>query len=83
MQVDCVLLTWYKVYGKKKRTDATVKCISLKSDFITVFHDFIHVYSPRAGADNPLGMTFLCQHEHFVTLIVCCKFKKISLKSDF
>ena len=25
------------------------------------FHDFIQVYSPRAGADNPLGTKFLCQ----------------------
>ena len=33
---------------------------SLKSDFIQFFffHDFIHVYSPRAGADNPLGTKF-------------------------
>ena len=31
------------------------KKISLKSDFIHFFHDFIHVHSPRAGADNPLG----------------------------
>ena len=31
------------------------KKISLKSDFIHFFHDFIHVYtcSPGAGADNP------------------------------
>ena len=31
------------------------KKISLKSDFIQFFHDFIHVYtcSPGAGADNP------------------------------
>ena len=31
------------------------KKISLKSDFIFFFHDFIHVYtcSPGAGADNP------------------------------
>ena len=35
---------------------ASFKNISLKSDFIQFFfHDFIHVYSPRAGADNPLG----------------------------
>ena len=39
------------------------KKISLKSDFIHFFHDFIHVYSPGAGADNPLGMKFLCQQE--------------------
>ena len=29
------------------------KQISLKSDFIYFFHDFIHVYSPGAGADSP------------------------------
>ena len=31
------------------------KKISLKSDFIQFFHDFIHIYtcSPGAGADNP------------------------------
>ena len=41
------------------------------------FHDFIHVYSPKAGADNSLGTKFLCQQEHLVTLVICCKFKKI------
>ena len=40
------------------------------------FHDFIHVYSPRAGADNPLGTKFWCQQKHFVTLVICCKFQK-------
>ena len=35
-----------------------VKKIPLKSDFIHFFLDFIHVYSPRAGADNPLGTKF-------------------------
>ena len=35
------------------------KKICFKSDFIHIFfHDFIHVYSPRAGADNPLGTKF-------------------------
>ena len=29
------------------------KNISLKSDFIQFFNDYIHVYSPGAGADNP------------------------------
>ena len=30
-----------------------------KSDFIFFFfHDFIHVYSPRAGADSPQGTKF-------------------------
>ena len=40
------------------------------------FHDFIHVYSPGTGADNPLGMKFWCQKEHLVTSVICCKFKK-------
>ena len=53
--------------------------ISLKSDFKQFFHDFIHVYSPGAGADNPLGTKFCCQQEHFVTSVICCKFKKKSL----
>ena len=52
------------------------KNISVKSDFIHFCHDFIHVYSPKAGADNPLGMKFLCQQVHLVTLVICCKFKK-------
>ena len=37
---------------------ASFKQISLKSDFIQFFHDFIHVYSPKAGADNPQGTKF-------------------------
>ena len=40
------------------------------------FHDFIHVYSPGAGADNPLGTKFWCQQEHLVTSVICCKLKK-------
>ena len=35
------------------------KKISLKSDLMQFFfHDLIYVYSPRAGADNPLGTKF-------------------------
>ena len=53
------------------------KKISLKSDFIHVFfHDFIHVYSPRAEAYNPLRTKFLCQQEHLVTSVICYKFPK-------
>ena len=47
------------------------------------FHDFIHVYSPGAGADNRLGTKFWCQQEHLVTSVICCKFTKNLLKSDF
>ena len=39
-----------------------------------IFHVFIHVHSPEAGADNPLGSEFLYKHEPFVTLLICCKF---------
>ena len=41
--------------------------ISLKSDFIYNLSCFIHVYSPWAGADNPLGAEFLYKHKPFVT----------------
>ena len=34
------------------------KKISLKSDFIQFFLDFIHIYSPGTGADNSLGTKF-------------------------
>ena len=37
---------------------ASFKKISLKSDFMQFFHDFIHVYSPGAGADSPQGTKF-------------------------
>ena len=39
-----------------------------------IFHIFIHVYSPGAGADSPLGSEFLYKHKPFVTLVPCCKF---------
>ena len=37
---------------------ASFKDISLKSDFIQFSHDFIHVYSPTAGANSPQGTKF-------------------------
>ena len=37
---------------------ASFKMISSKSDFIHIFNDFIHVYSPGARAENPLGTNF-------------------------
>ena len=54
-----------------------------KNLFEVWFNTFLfkYVYSPKAGADNPLGTNFLCQH--LITLVICCKFQKISLKSDF
>ena len=56
---------------------ASFKQISVKSDFIQIFFMILYyVYSPKAGADNPLGMKFLCQQEHLVTLVICCSFQK-------
>ena len=41
------------------RSFATIfRQISLKSDFIQFLPYLIHVYSPWAGADNPLGTKF-------------------------
>ena len=62
---------------------ASLKKISLNSDFIYIFNVFPHIYNPGAGADNPLWTRFGCQQKCLVTLPICCKFKKISLKSDF
>ena len=48
---------------------------SLNSDLIQFCHDFIHVYSPRAGADSPKGTKFWCQQKCLVTSFICCKLK--------
>ena len=43
-----------------------------------IFHVFIHVYSPGAGAVNLLGSEFLCKHIPNVTLVICCKFLSLN-----
>ena len=40
------------------------------------FHDFIHVYSPRAGVDNPLGRNFDVSRNLLSLRSFCCKFQK-------
>ena len=55
---------------------ASFKKISLKSDFIKKFHDFIHVYSPGVGADNTQGTKVLISTEmscHFIHLLQVSK----------
>ena len=52
------------------------KMISSKSDFIHIFNDLKHVYSPWARAYNPLGTNFWCQQKALITLPIHCKFKK-------
>ena len=49
-ETSCLFGHLLQVSKKNKKT--------LKSDFIQFFHDFIHVYSPGAGTDNPLGTKF-------------------------
>ena len=39
------------------------------------FNVFMHVYSPRPGADNPLVTKFWCQQKAQITLTICCKFQ--------
>ena len=53
----------------------------MKSDFIHIFH---FIYSPGAGADNPLGTKFSCSQGHLVLSVILLQVSKnISLKSDF
>ena len=59
------------------------KNISLKSDFIQFFHDFIHVYRPGAGADSPRGQNFDVNRKALSLYPFDAKFKENSLKSDF
>ena len=60
------------------------KKISLKSDFIHFFfHDFIHVYSPRAGEDSPRGQNFDVNRNVLSLHSFVTSLKKMSLKPDF
>ena len=54
---------------------ASFKMISSKSDFIHIFNDFIHVYSPGAKAENPLRTNFWCQQKALIISTICCKFQ--------
>ena len=47
------------------------------------FNAFIHVYSPRAGADNPLGTNVDVNRKPFSLCPFVASFKTISLKYDF
>ena len=44
--------------------------------FFFFFHDFIHVYSPGAGADNPLGTKFDVNRNILFLSVIYCKFPK-------
>ena len=56
---------------------ASLKKNLFKVWFYTIFfHDFIHVYSPGAGADSPQGTKFWCQQKCLITSFICSKFQK-------
>ena len=47
------------------------------------FNDFIHVYSPRSGADNPLGTNVDVNRKPLSLCPFVASFKTIFLKYDF
>ena len=55
---------------------------SCKCSFDIYFNAFIHVYSPRAEADNPLGTNVVNRKPLSICPFVA-SFKTISLKYDF
>ena len=57
--------------------------ISSKSDFIHIFNDFIHVYSPGAWTENRLGTNFDVNSKPLSLRPFVASFKQISLNSDF
>ena len=44
-----------------------------------LYFGHIHVYSPRAGADNPLGPKYFHEHKFSVHLLIPSKFSAIKL----
>ena len=50
---------------------ASFKMISSKSDFIHIFSDVIHVYSPGTKTENPWGQTLMSTESpyHFANLL--------------
>ena len=55
---------------------ASFRMISSKSDFIHIFNDFKHVYSPGPRAENPLVDKLLMSTESPYHFDHCCKFQK-------
>ena len=62
---------------------ASLKKMSLTSDFIEFFHDLIHVYSPGAGADSPREQNFDVNRKALSLYPFVASFKEISMKSYF
>ena len=73
-----LLLTKFKGEELKPEDSGPVNAHLTSSPGI-YFNAFIHVYSLRAGANNPLGTNFWCQQKALITLPIRSKFKKRNL----
>ena len=73
---DNVFYASRKVLSLGSDTGCMFQKMALPSDFMHIFHDFVHVHSPWAGTDNPLGPKFCYQQEGLITMVICCKFEK-------
>ena len=47
---------------------------SVSEEKMFQYHGNIHVYSPGAGADNPLGPKYFHKHQYSVSLLIPSKF---------
>ena len=70
-----------KFWCQQKALTTLIICCKFQKNlfefwFYTLFNVFPHVYSPGAGADNPLWTNFWCHQKGLVTLPICCKFQK-------
>ena len=70
---------WTKSGCQQKLLVTSVICYKFQKNLFEVlilynfFLDSIHVYSPRAGADNPWWRNF---DDNLVTSVICFKFQK-------
>ena len=69
-------------YQENQRTSGPVNAHLTPGPGI-YFHAFIHVYSPRAGADNPLVTNVDVNRKPLSLCPLVASFKTISLKYDF
>ena len=70
------------IANKNQRTSGPVNA-HLTPDPGIYFNAFIHVYSPRAGAENPLGTNVDVNRKPISLCPFVASFKTISLKYDF
>ena len=75
MQTESVLQTKNRSGPAKNRFSVALPGI--------YFNAFIHVYSPRAGADNTLGTNVDVNRKPLSLCPFVAGLKKIALKSDF